>query len=548
MKIIRLLLVLLSFGSCTAWISAQSSVVGVVQSYANGSISTTVGTVKTVSTIDGQGSFSVPVPSNSSPYMVFTPVPGSPYYVISLTVYAGPGTTNITTQVNALITPYGINIGIPNLGGVATDNRGFAIPGSAGGTYSGTSPIQVSGTVISCPTCGTSLATVQSVAIGNLPPLFTTTVANPTTTASGTYSLSNAAQNSFFAGPASGGTGAPSYRAIAAADIPNSLPAVSIGGNAATATAAASATNAINAAQLAATPTQCSTGNAPTGILPNGNATGCASLAGGAVSSVSNSDSSVTVSPTTGAVVVSLNLGHANVYTTPQSAPSYVTTGSTQGADVLGVGTGTPSMTNWPTNFAGWMGPATGTPTYVATLPNANPSTAAIMVLGPAATVNGVSQAPVSTIAGTTTTVLHGNASGAPSYGQVVAADLAPQYSKGSCTEAWGGSGTSFALTSGDDAISDNTCYNDSGVTRTITAVKCRSDIGSNTTTVNPTFGSAGAGTTILSGALTCGSSLAYSSTGTVSNASWTTGSGINPAMGGTLTGTSIALIVEYTY
>jgi len=130
----------------------------------------------------------------------------------------------------------------------------------------------------------------------------------------------------------------------------------------------------------------------------------------------------------------------------------------------------------------------------------------------------------------------------------ITATQLAVQYAKGSCTELWGGSGTSFALTSGDDSILNNGCYNDSGVTRTITAVKCRSDVGSNTTTVNPTFGSAGTGTTILSGALTCGSSLAYSSTGTVSNASWTTGTGINPAMSGTLTGTSIAMIIEYTF
>ena len=108
--------------------------------------------------------------------------------------------------------------------------------------------------------------------------------------------------------------------------------------------------------------------------------------------------------------------------------------------------------------------------------------------------------------------------------------------------------GTSSALTSGDDAISNNTCFNDSGVTRTITAVKARSSAGSNTTTVNPTFGSSGTGTTICSGALTAGSTYAYSSTCTVSNASWTTGTGIDPGMSGTLTGTSIAMIVEYTY
>lgn len=130
----------------------------------------------------------------------------------------------------------------------------------------------------------------------------------------------------------------------------------------------------------------------------------------------------------------------------------------------------------------------------------------------------------------------------------VTATQLAAQYSKGSCTEVWGGSGTSFALTSGDDAISNQTCLNDSGVTRTITAVKCRASGASNTTTVNPTFGAAGTGTTILSGALTCGSSGAYSSTGTVTNAAWATGNSINPAMGGTLTGTSIAMIVEYTF
>lgn len=132
--------------------------------------------------------------------------------------------------------------------------------------------------------------------------------------------------------------------------------------------------------------------------------------------------------------------------------------------------------------------------------------------------------------------------------GTVGATQLAAQYSKGSCTEAWGGSGSAFALTAGDDAVVNNVCYNDSGVTRTITAVKCRNDNAANTTTVNPTFGSAGTGTTILSGALTCGNSYAYSSTGTVSNSAWTTGTGIRPVQAGTLTGTSIAMIVEYTY
>lgn len=127
-------------------------------------------------------------------------------------------------------------------------------------------------------------------------------------------------------------------------------------------------------------------------------------------------------------------------------------------------------------------------------------------------------------------------------------ADMPAQYSKGQCTVAVIGSGTSNALTSGDDSAVINWCYNGSSVTRTITAIICKSDSASNTTTINPTMGSAGTGTTILSAALTCGSSNVMSSSGTISSASWTTGTGIAVGMGGTLTGTNIAVVVEYTY
>ncbi len=187
-------------------------------------------------------------------------------------------------------------------------------------------------------------------------------------------------------------------------------------------------------------------------------------------------------------------------------------------------------------NSFGWLGPNSASFTKWFIQPSATgPGSACLPHLG--ALSSSISAMTCSAVVGADMTA-----------NTVTATQLAAQYSKGSCTELWGGSGTSFALTSGDDAVSNNSCYNDSGVTRTITAVKCRSDNASNTTTVNPTFGSTGTGTTILSGALTCGNSLAYSSTGTVSNASWTTGTGITPAMSGTLTGTSIAMIVEYTF
>ena len=53
---------------------------------------------------------------------------------------------------------------------------------------------------------------VSSFSSGNLSPLFTTSVATATTTPALSFALSNAAQNSVFAGPASGGAGAPSYQ------------------------------------------------------------------------------------------------------------------------------------------------------------------------------------------------------------------------------------------------------------------------------------------------------------------------------------------------
>jgi hypothetical protein len=56
-----------------------------------------------------------------------------------------------------------------------------------------------------------------------------------------------------------------------------------------------------------------------------------------AVSSVSNSDSTLTVSPTTGAVVASLNLGHANTWTAAQTFTDsdFLLKGSTSGAMTL---------------------------------------------------------------------------------------------------------------------------------------------------------------------------------------------------------------------
>src|ERR1700733_7734989 len=59
------------------------------------------------------------------------------------------------------------------------------------------------------PSGGGGGGTVTSFSAGDLSPLFTTTVATPTSTPALSFTLSNAAQNSVFAGPPSGGAGLP---------------------------------------------------------------------------------------------------------------------------------------------------------------------------------------------------------------------------------------------------------------------------------------------------------------------------------------------------
>ena len=65
--------------------------------------------------------------------------------------------------------------------------------------------------------------TVTSVSVGNLAPIFTSNVGDPTGAASVTYSLANAPQNAFLAGPSAGGAGAPWYRSIQTVDLPASI-------------------------------------------------------------------------------------------------------------------------------------------------------------------------------------------------------------------------------------------------------------------------------------------------------------------------------------
>ena len=137
-------------------------------------------------------------------------------------------------------------------------------PGVTGGDK-GAGTINSAGLYINGVAVGSSSGTVSSFSAGNLSPLFTTTVATPTSTPALSFTLSNAAQNSVLAGPATGGAAPPSYQTaptISAANM-TSFPTLNQNttGNSATATA------------LASTPTQCTGANSlATGIAANGNA------------------------------------------------------------------------------------------------------------------------------------------------------------------------------------------------------------------------------------------------------------------------------------
>jgi len=93
----------------------------------------------------------------------------------------------------------------------------------------------------------------------------------------------------------------------------------------------------------------CSAGSSALTYNTSTHAFGCNTITGG-VTSVSNSDSTITASPTTGAVVVSLNLAHSNTWTINQNVMTNVGIGTNtpQGAGLVvtsgnvGVGTWVP--------------------------------------------------------------------------------------------------------------------------------------------------------------------------------------------------------------
>jgi hypothetical protein len=157
---------------------------------------------------------------------------------------------------------------------------------------------------------GLGTGTVTSFSAGNIGTIITSSVATPTTTPALTFALNTQAANTFWAGPTTGVAAAPTFRTLGNSDLP----------------------------ATAVTPGSYTAANIT--VNQQGVITAASSGAAGGVTSVTNSDGTLTISPTTGAVVASLALGNANTWTGAQT-----------------FGTITPTTIAGPANFS-------GTPTF----------------------------------------------------------------------------------------------------------------------------------------------------------------------------------------
>jgi hypothetical protein len=206
-------------------------------------------------TMNGSGAYSVSIPSNTaispinSQWLVkFCPQanPAQCYTTAAVTITGSTQTLNATppaiqVQPGALSVAYSDseivgfvegsiywNVTIPALR-IYDQGAWVTAGGGGGGGGTVTSVSCVSGCTVANPTTTPAITvtaggsgTVTSFSSGNLSPLFTTSVATATTTPAQTFTASTAAQNSFLAGPSTGGTGAYSFRSIVIGDLPTS--------------------------------------------------------------------------------------------------------------------------------------------------------------------------------------------------------------------------------------------------------------------------------------------------------------------------------------
>jgi hypothetical protein len=159
--------------------------------------------------------------------------PSVPCFRVTLTITGA--SQDITAALNAAAAPL---IPIPNtlaftggtsftgaITGTPTANRTYTLPDATGNLPLFTGSPATGNCVkwasaISLGDLGSACGTVSSFSAGNLPPLFTTSVATPSSTPALSFSLNAQNANQILAGPPSGVPAAPTFRALVGADVP----------------------------------------------------------------------------------------------------------------------------------------------------------------------------------------------------------------------------------------------------------------------------------------------------------------------------------------
>lgn len=344
---------------------------------------------------------------------------------------------------------------------IVTDGNGYSCTSGSSTTYVLCYFTGLTWTPVG-PT-GSGSGSVTSFSSGDLSPIFTANVATPTTTPALTYTLSNASANLVF-GNCTTGTTTPSYCSLTAAMIPSGIPIANIGsaGLSGTSPIAISAAGAISCA---------------TCVVASSPGLGLAHFAGSTQtvtsSLVVSADLNITTSTCTNQFLTAISATAIGTCTTDTLASAQHANQGTTTTVLHGNGSGNPAF-----------GPVVS---------------GDLNITGTTCT-NQVISAISSAAAGTCHTVVGGDMASAT----VTATQLAAQYSKYlQCNSRGLGDGLN-SIAAG--TYLQTTCYNASGVTFTITGIKCFTD-NNGSSTLSATNG---AGTALLTGAVTC--TTAYAS------------------------------------
>jgi hypothetical protein len=463
---------------------AQSFVTGVIPQYAQGRVSSPPASAS----IDNQGNFSLPVPSQpASQIITFTPPSGSPYQPFSLTVAISSGTTNITAQIQQAVTPIGVYIGLLSATALATNAQGYAIPGNgdSGGIPSGTTNQMLyypsAGTIVTPLTLGTNLSITGGVLNAS-----STGATNFNALTSGTNTVAAMLVGT---GSSLAATGSGTIAATSApySGLTGSVPTwnQSTTGNAATATTAATATN------LASYPTICSGGQFSQGLSSGNNNCATPSSSGSSISGQTEGYAIEAATATTATGPFPMDDG--------VTLTDYVTVH--KNLQVIGTGSANGQQNPEGTTIAGLTGADNfwSDSTAHRWCMNNN-STGEVCLVGNA---TAATSGHIAVFASNGYDVTDGGA--IPASKAILGSNSSSQIIAGvfpwSCQPGYG-DGLN-AITAG--TYLQTACYNDTGQTVTLTGAKCFTD-NSGSSTVNATNG---AGTGLLTGAITCSSSFA---------------------------------------